>query len=77
MPLENNMKTPASFLGVTGVLNKGMFVVVTLYSAFGFFGYLKFGDAIQGSITLNLESKERLVSKVEYFINVVAVSFTR
>lgn len=68
MPLENNMKTPESFLGTTGVLNKGMFVVVCLYSAFGFFGYLKFGDKVDGSITLNLPQTDKLVLRISSFL---------
>lgn len=54
LPLENNMKTPEAFGGKTGVLNTGMVIVACLYTAVGFFGYLKYGDAVQGSITLNL-----------------------
>lgn len=54
MPLENNMKTPTHFIGCPGVLNTGMGVVVSLYALVGFFGYLKYGDITEGSITLNL-----------------------
>lgn len=54
LPLENNMKTPEAFGGTTGVLNTGMVIVAALYTAVGFFGYLKYGDDVQGSITLNL-----------------------
>lgn len=54
LPLENNMKTPQDFGGLTGVLNTGMVIVAVLYTAVGFFGYLKYGDAVKGSITLNL-----------------------
>uniref|UniRef100_A0A1B6KPD0 Amino acid transporter transmembrane domain-containing protein n=1 Tax=Graphocephala atropunctata TaxID=36148 RepID=A0A1B6KPD0_9HEMI len=54
MPLENNMKTPAHFIGCPGVLNFGMFCVVLLYSSVGFFGYLKYGEFTEPSITLNL-----------------------
>lgn len=54
MPLENNMKTPTHFIGCPGVLNTGMFFVVLLYASVGFFGFLKYGDTIQPSITLNL-----------------------
>ncbi|XP_064482211.1 proton-coupled amino acid transporter 1-like isoform X2 [Ornithodoros turicata] len=53
LPLENKMKTPASFSGLTGVLNTGMMIVVCLYTGVGFFGYLKYGDEVRGSITLN------------------------
>lgn len=58
MPLENNMKTPTHFIGCPGVLNIGMFFVVSLYAAVGFFGYLKYGPLTEGSITLNLPQDE-------------------
>lgn len=54
MPLENNMKTPHHFTGLCGVLNQGMGAVTLVYILLGFFGYLKYGDAIEGSVTLNL-----------------------
>ncbi|KAG1673999.1 Proton-coupled amino acid transporter 1 [Nymphon striatum] len=54
LPLENKMKNPADFHGLTGVLNTGMVIVACLFCAVGFYGYLKFGDAVLGSITLNL-----------------------
>lgn len=58
MPLENNMKTPTHFIGCPGVLNTGMFFVVSLYAIVGFSGYLKYGDATGASITLNLPQDE-------------------
>ncbi|KAF9805881.1 hypothetical protein SFRURICE_013857 [Spodoptera frugiperda] len=54
LPLENNMKTPEAFGGWNGVLNTGMVIVAALYTGIGFFGYLKYGERVQGSITLNL-----------------------
>jgi solute carrier family 36 (proton-coupled amino acid transporter) len=54
LPLENNMKTPQDFGGISGVLNTGMVIVACLYTSVGFFGYLKYGDDVRGSITLNL-----------------------
>ena len=54
LPLENNMKNPQDFGGLTGVLNTGMVIVACLYTSVGFFGYLKYGDSVKGSITLNL-----------------------
>ncbi|XP_061703773.1 proton-coupled amino acid transporter-like protein pathetic [Cydia pomonella] len=54
LPLENNMKTPEDFGGWNGVLNTGMVIVAALYTAIGFFGYLKYGEHVLGSITLNL-----------------------
>ena len=54
LPIANKMKTPEDFGGWTGVINLGMTIATCLYAAVGFFGYLKYGDDIQGSITLNL-----------------------
>lgn len=54
MPLENNMQTPEHFIGCPGVLNIAMVIIVTLYAATGFFGFLKYGDATEASVTLNL-----------------------
>ena len=55
MPVENSMKKPQHFLGCPGVLNTAMITVVTLYAVIGFFGYVRYGDEVRGSITLNLE----------------------
>lgn len=75
MPLENNMKTPTHFIGCPGVLNIGMFCVVTLYSLTGFFGYMKYGDSTQGSVTLNLPKDEILAQSVKLMI-AIAIFFT-
>lgn len=55
MPLENEMKKPKEFVGTTGVLNRAFLVILVLYIGMGLFGYLKYGNAIRDSITLNLE----------------------
>lgn len=54
MPLENNMEKPRHFIGLCGVLNQGMSGVTLVYILVGFLGYLRYGDEVQGSITLNL-----------------------
>jgi len=64
LPLENNMKNPQDFGGWTGVLNTGMVIVAALYTGVGFFGYLKYGENVQGSITLNLPSDDILAHSV-------------
>lgn len=58
LPLENEMKTPKAFGGSCGVLNQAMIVIVFLYVGMGLFGFLKYGDSIQGSITLNLPADD-------------------
>ncbi|CAG5056089.1 unnamed protein product [Parnassius apollo] len=54
MPVENSMKKPEHFLGCPGVLVIAMSLITLLYSILGLFGYLRYGDALRGSITLNL-----------------------
>ncbi|KAK7097608.1 neutral amino acid uniporter 4-like [Littorina saxatilis] len=56
LPLESSMRDRERFSGLSGVLNLSMVTVTCLYTAMGFFGYLKYGDAALGSITLNLPS---------------------
>lgn len=58
MPVENEMRNPARFLGCPGVLNTAMLTVVALYGSLGFFGYVKYSDGIKGSITLNLPQED-------------------
>lgn len=58
MPVENEMVKPQQFLGCPGVLNIAMSSVVVLYGFVGFFGYLKYGDNVRGSLTLNLPQEE-------------------
>jgi len=64
LPLENSMKTPRDFGSWNGVLNTSMIIVGCLYTAVGFFGYLKYGSDIKGSITLNLPQGDLLAESV-------------
>ena len=54
LPIENQMKHKHELRGLNGVLNTSMVIVTCLYIAVAFFGYLKYGDDVKGSITLNL-----------------------
>lgn len=69
LPLENQMKTPQDMKGWNGVLNTSMIIISCLYIGFGFFGYLKFGEAAQGSITLNLPKDEPLAITVKVLMS--------
>lgn len=57
LPLQKEMATPQSLTGYTGVLNSSMLIVALCNIAIGFFGYLKFGNNVAGSITLNLPAE--------------------
>lgn len=58
MPVENSMEKPQEFLGKPSVLLISMIVVTVLYTVMGLLGYIRFGDEIRGSITLNLPTDE-------------------
>lgn len=58
MPVENSMEKPQEFLGRPSVLLIAMVTVTVLYTIIGVLGYARFGAAIEGSITLNLEATE-------------------
>ncbi|KAL7740925.1 hypothetical protein ACLKA6_014085 [Drosophila palustris] len=77
LPLENQMRTPEDFGGTTGVLNTGMVIVACLYTSVGFFGYLKYGESVKGSITLNLPQGEILSQLVRITMAVaIFLSYT-
>ena len=62
LPVENKMKTPQAFGGWFGVIDLAMTIAMVLYAAVGFYGYLRFGEDVQGSITLNLPCHEGYVN---------------
>jgi proton-coupled amino acid transporter len=65
LPIQNKMKTPQDFGGYCGVLTLGMVIAMAFYAAVGFYGYLKFGDTVHGSITLDLPCHEGLYAAVK------------
>jgi len=75
LPLENQMRTPKDMKGWNGVLNTSMVIVSCLYIAVAFFGYLKYGEAVAGSISLNLPVDEFLATLVKIVMS-LAVFFT-
>jgi proton-coupled amino acid transporter len=54
LPIEDKMKTPAAFSGYFGIINLGMTVATCLYASVGFYGYLRFGDTVHDTVTLDL-----------------------
>lgn len=65
LPVQNAMKKPRDFDRPCGVLNMGMVIVTSLFLIIGFFGYLKYGDKIESSISLNLPSEDKLAQAVK------------
>ncbi|XP_042228127.1 proton-coupled amino acid transporter-like protein CG1139 [Homarus americanus] len=70
LPLERKMTNPEDFRGCNGVLNTAMILVTCSYIAVGFFGYLKYGDAVHGSITLNIPPSDALAQLVKILMAV-------
>ncbi|XP_031624777.1 proton-coupled amino acid transporter-like protein CG1139 isoform X2 [Contarinia nasturtii] len=75
LPLENNMRTPKAFDGLTGVMNTGMVIIAALYAAIGFFGYLKYGDCVAATITLNLDRSSIVAESVRVMF-AIAIFFS-
>ncbi|CAG9134605.1 unnamed protein product [Plutella xylostella] len=75
MPVENEMAKPQHFLGCPGVLNVAMTIVISLYGLVGFFGYIKYGDDVRGSVTLNLPQDE-IPAQAAKILMAVAILFT-
>lgn len=53
------MRKPSTFDQPIGVLNVGIAIVTVLYISFGFVGYLKWGEGVEGSLTLNLPDGDK------------------
>lgn len=70
LPLQNEMRQPEQFTRKFGVLNIGMTIVTCLLIIMGFLGYLKYGDNVQGSLTLNLPQQDILAQAVQLTISV-------
>ncbi|XP_011056048.1 PREDICTED: proton-coupled amino acid transporter 1-like isoform X3 [Acromyrmex echinatior] len=66
LPLMNEMKKPSNFNKAFGVLNVGMVIVGVMFVTMGFLSYLKYGDDVAGSVTLNLAPQEMVDGKVIY-----------
>lgn len=75
MPVENSMAKPQQFLGCPGVLNTAMGTVITLYAVIGFFGYVRYGELSEGSVTLNLPTED-IMAKIAQLLIALAILFT-
>lgn len=52
------MKCPKAYLKPFGIMNMGMLIVLSLYAIIGFFGYWKYGENAEGSVTLNIPQND-------------------
>ncbi|CAH0402192.1 unnamed protein product [Chilo suppressalis] len=75
LPLKNEMRNPEQFQKPLGVLNVSMVIVGSIFIVVGFLGYLQWGKAVQGSLTLNLPPGLILSNVVQTLI-ALAIMFT-
>lgn len=54
LPLENKLRNPMEMTQRCGVLPAAMGIVSAIFIAIGFFGYVAYGNDVQGTITLNM-----------------------
>lgn len=69
LPLKNAMREPTNFNRPQGVLNIGMTIVTTIFITVGFIGYLKYGEDVEGSLTLNLPIDNIYAQSVKVMIS--------
>lgn len=74
LPIENSMRHPKHFLGYSGVFATAMYFVISISVVVGFTGYVKFGDDVQGSITLNLPND--ILAETVKILVAIAILFT-
>ncbi|XP_069130841.1 neutral amino acid uniporter 4-like [Argopecten irradians] len=60
LPIENRMIHRESYGGWNGLASLGMTLLISLYAATGFYGFLKFGEDTQPSLLLNLPTDQPL-----------------
>lgn len=58
LPLRNKMRNPEIFTSNFGVLNVTMAVITTTFVFTGIIGYMRWGEDVDGSITLNLNPED-------------------
>ncbi|KAH8411631.1 hypothetical protein KR215_007697, partial [Drosophila sulfurigaster] len=74
LPLRNSMRDPEKFTNRFGVLNVTMVLITALFIFTGFVSYMRWGDDVAGSITLNLEVEE-VMSQVVKIVAALGVFF--
>ncbi|XP_016988957.1 glutamate transporter polyphemus [Drosophila rhopaloa] len=68
MAIEAQMAKPEHYIGWFGILNRAILLVLISYIFFGIMGYWKFGDKIEGSVSLNIPTDEIIAQIAKAFI---------
>lgn len=70
LPVHHEMMNKENFTPWNGVLNTAMATVSILYFSVGFFGYLKYGQDSDASVTLNLPVSDVLCQIIKVFFSI-------
>lgn len=73
MPIENTMKQPEKFLGKPYVALIALSIVTIMYTFIGFFGFARYGEKTEGSITLNLPIGEWAATTGQCLIGIAII----
>ena len=57
MSLYRAIRDPHQFHKPVGVLNVGLVIIIAFYFSIGFFGFVRYGMKVQGTITVNLPAE--------------------
>uniref|UniRef100_A0A0K0CUA9 Aa_trans domain-containing protein n=1 Tax=Angiostrongylus cantonensis TaxID=6313 RepID=A0A0K0CUA9_ANGCA len=75
LPIESQMDEPLHFITNNGVLNTSCLLVLIVYMTVGFFGYLRFGNDVKDTLTLNLPQTNFYQTIKLMFVACILVSY--
>uniref|UniRef100_A0A8R1I044 Aa_trans domain-containing protein n=1 Tax=Caenorhabditis japonica TaxID=281687 RepID=A0A8R1I044_CAEJA len=75
LPIENQMNEPIHFITPNGVLNTSCVLVLLVYMTVGFFGFLRYGNDIRDTLTLNLPQTPFYQAIKVMFVLCILVSY--
>jgi proton-coupled amino acid transporter len=78
LPVHHEMRNKERFSPWNGVLNTAMAIVSIMYFSVGFFGYLKYGQDSDASVTLNLPAGDVLCQVIKVFFSIgIFISYSK
>ncbi|KAL3285193.1 hypothetical protein HHI36_019310 [Cryptolaemus montrouzieri] len=76
LPMYNEVKSTKQFSAWYGILNVGMIIVIIVNSLVGVTSYIKWGEDVLASVTLNLPAEEEELAQAVVILIAISVAFT-
>ncbi|XP_045462296.1 proton-coupled amino acid transporter 2-like isoform X1 [Harmonia axyridis] len=76
LPMYNEMKNPKHFNTWYGVMNIGMTYVIVMNTVVGASSYIRWGEDIKASVTLNLPAEVEILAQLVVILIAISVAFT-